>query len=220
MTHPWVETVDVIGMLTAVCDRMIASEELLARADREVGDGDHGQGMARGFRAARDYLHRATAASTPHQILVGVGTTLIGSMGGASGVVFGTLFRGARTSAFTGPLTVAAITGHLDAAVAEIQRRGGARAGDKTMLDAVLPAVEALRGQPAEIPVAQALCAAAEAAQAGAEATKAMTARHGKSATLGPRSLGHPDPGAISVALIFREMADWLTRHHLSPSTP
>lgn len=219
MSAPAIETTDVIGMLTAVCERMIASEDLLARADREIGDGDHGQGMARGFRAARDHLRHCPASASPHEVLVGVGTTLIESMGGASGVVFGTLFRGARTSSFAGPLTTAALADHLDAAVAEIQRRGGAQPGDKTMLDAVIPVVEALRKQSAETPVAQALKEAALAAEAGAAATRTMTARHGKSAALGLRSLGFPDPGAISVALIFREMADWLARHHMQTST-
>ena len=217
---PGLTTADTVDALIAVCHTMIASEDQLAKADREVGDGDHGQGIARGFTAVLGYL-RTVSASTPHEVLRGVGTTLIASMGGASGVVFGTMFGGSRSVTFDGDLTVMALAEHLGAAVAEIERRGGAAAGQKTMLDALIPAVDSLLSEPADSAVAPALTRAAEAAAEGAEATRDMVARFGKSATMGVRSLGFSDPGAISVALILGEMAASATRRTLSdtPST-
>jgi dihydroxyacetone kinase-like protein len=213
------DTAGVVDMLAAVCETVIASEDELGRADREIGDGDHGQTMARGFSAAREYLRTVPQESTPHTVLSGVGRALIASMGGASGVVFGTLFRGSLQVTFEGDLTTRTLADHLDAAVEEIQRRGRANAGEKTMLDALIPATVALRAEAVDTPIADALSRAAAIAREGAESTRNMVARHGKSATLGPRSLGFPDPGAISVALIFSEMADWLSRRTLSTST-
>jgi len=198
------------AMLLDVCARVVASEAMLGEADRRIGDGDHGLGMARGFGAAAERL-RALDATTADEVLATTSDALMRTMGGASGVVFGLLFRPAdRNAVSRRVLGVAELAAHFGAAREQIERRGGARVGDKTMLDALAPATDALRERAAcGDAVAQALRAAADAAHDGMEATRALIARHGKARTLGERALGFPDPGAISTALIFGAMAGW-----------
>ena len=137
---------------------------------------------------------------------------MISSMGGASGVVFGMMFIGAAKGApAVTELTEDVFIKMMKNALAAIQERGKAKAGDKTMVDALIPAIrsmeDSLSGRPPEDRgIAGLFLAAAEGAKAGAKATEDMVAKHGHSKTLGERSLGHPDPGAVSVYFIFDEM--------------
>jgi len=195
-------------MLRAVAEHVLASTERLTRADQAVGDGDHGIGMARGFEAAKTKL-AAEQPSTVDGTLRAVGMAIMGSTGGAAGAVFGTLFV-AAASACKGKeaLDAAVMAEAMQAALAAIQKRGGAKPGDKTMLDALAPAVEALQANKAGS-LAVALAAAADAARSGVEATRDMVAATGKARPLGTRSIGHPDPGAITTSLIFEAMTNY-----------
>lgn len=195
-------------MLRAVAEHVLASTERLTRADQAVGDGDHGIGMARGFEAANTKL-AAEQPSTVDGALHAVGIAIMGSTGGAAGAVFGTLFI-AAASACKGneALDTAVMAEAMQAALAAIQKRGGAKPGEKTMLDALAPAVEALQAHKTRSLVV-ALAAAADAARGGVEATRDMVASTGKARPLGARAIGHPDPGAITTSLIFEAMATY-----------
>ncbi len=214
-------------MLLAVCAEMIAAEESLCAADRAIGDGDHGIGMRRGFKAAHEMLEKldTDGAGGPAGVLAALGTSLIGEMGGASGVMFGLMFSAPRTSSthatpFLPPaapgqddgraMSVEEFAVYMRAGLETVMARGGARAGDKTMVDALLPAVHSLEVSAHEgRDWSRTLNEASAAAAEGAEATRALTARFGKARTLGERAVGHRDPGAISVSLIFAAMAEW-----------
>ena len=195
-------------MIVHVAHGMEASLDYLTDLDRAIGDGDHGLGMLHGFEAVRKDLGVKVHDSVG-KVLHGVGTSLLMSIGGASGAIFGTLFRGGAAS-LQGEtaLTSAGLARFLTDGLAAVQARGGAKPGDKTMIDALAPA--ARRAQElAAAPLSEALAAAAEAARQGVEDTKAMLASTGKAKTLGERSRGHPDPGAASMHLILKLMAEF-----------
>lgn len=189
----------VKARLLAVCDAMLASEERLTRADQAIGDGDHGVGMARGFSAAREALSTkpANTVGDPFKTL---GLTILMKAGGASGAVFGSFFTGMARPLGGTVLDAGGFTQALKDGLAAVQARGGAKAGDKTMLDALIPAIAAAEG---ETDLQAAMSAAAAAAEAGAAATADMIATTGKAKTLGERSRGHMDPGAISLSIIL-----------------
>lgn len=189
--------------LLAVCDAMLASEERLTRADQAIGDGDHGVGMARGFAAAREALTTRcpVTAGDPFKT---AGMAILMKAGGASGAVFGSFFT-AMGKGLTGTsLDAAGFVQGLRDGQAAVEARGGAKPGDKTMLDALAPAIAAAATQPA---LEVAMAAAARAAAEGAEGTAAMIATTGKAKTLGERSRGHMDPGAISLSIILNALA-------------
>lgn len=198
---------EVRQLFAHVARAVVASEDLLCEADRQIGDGDHGIGMRRGFAAVAERLP-GLGDSAPG-VVVEVGRTLLGEMGGASGVVFGLMFAGGA-AAPDAELGLAAFARMQRAALDQIMTRGGARPGDKTMVDALAPAVAALEAAAAgDRGWSAALADAAEAAAAGSAGTKDQQARFGKARTLGERSLGFPDPGSITVSIIYRAMADW-----------
>lgn len=196
-------------MLLAVADAIIASEAELSEADRRLGDGDHGLGMKRGMEAAKDKLQELDGSATVGENFGTMGMAMISSMGGASGIVFGSLFRvGAKTlkespEAFTSK----GLAALLQAASETVMKRGGAKPGDKTMLDALVPAAERA-AECAELPIVEALAQAADTAEKGRDASSALMATKGRAKTLGEESIGHPDAGACSVAIILRTMAD------------
>ena len=180
----------------------------LTQLDQEIGDGDHGENLARGFSAVLTKLH-AGEPETPAKVLSLVATTLISTVGGASGPLFGTAFLRASTAIgaateLDGTAVAAALVAARDGVVA----RGKAEVGDKTMIDALSPAAEAATGAAADgADVAGVLAAAAAAAAAGAEATKPMQAHKGRASYLGERSIGHVDPGAQSTAYLLASLA-------------
>jgi dihydroxyacetone kinase-like protein len=196
------------AMLVHVARGIEASEHELNDADRAVGDGDHGLAMARGFGAVRRELEGREPGAVD-ELLRAVGRTLLGSMGGASGIVFSTLFTKGASRVGEQELGSEALACFLADGLAGVEDRGRARPGDKTMVDALSPAAEKADELRAA-PLATALPAVAAGARAGAERTTAMVARTGKARTLGERSLGHPDPGALSVSLILRFMAEYV----------
>ena len=203
---------ETVEMLRHVCDGMIASEPVLTDADRAIGDGDHGLGMQRGFKAAREKLD-AGGFETIDKVFSGIGMALISSMGGASGAIFGTFFRnGGKAIAGCAAFGGAELASFLETGLEGVKSRGGAKGGDKTVIDALEPAAASAKGKPA---LSEAVEAAADAAEEGKEKTRDMVATTGKARTLGERSLGHPDPGAISATLILRFMGEYLDDERL-----
>ncbi|MFK3676261.1 dihydroxyacetone kinase subunit DhaL [Microbacterium sp. NPDC090218] len=180
----------------------------LTELDSAIGDADHGANMARGMSAVGEKL-AAGAPATVDELLKTVGMTLVSSVGGASGPLYGTFFLRMGMAAgavpeLDGPGLAAALRAGLDGIVA----RGKAEAGDKTMFDAMAPAVDALDAAlAADSSIADAVTAAAEAAAAGRDATLPLVARKGRASYLGERSAGHLDPGAASTAILFDTLA-------------
>jgi len=181
----------------------------LTQLDAAIGDADHGINLSRGFTAVLGALETANPA-TPGAILTLTGSTLISKVGGASGPLYGMAFRSAgKALGDTADVDLAGLAAALEAALAGVQRLGAAREGDKTMVDALAPATGAFSKAVAEgAPEADALAALADAAQAGAAATIPMQALKGRASYLGPRSVGHEDPGAASTALILSALRD------------
>ena len=170
--------------------------------DAAIGDGDHGTNMARGMATASTIV--LSPDTTTRQYLNQVGMALVSSVGGASGPLFGTFFLRVG-QLWQSPHSVSSIWQALKAGRDGIASRGRAKVGDKTMLDALCPAVEVLEHaamERDEEPSAS-LARAAAAARAGAEATRDMVARRGRAAHYGERSVGHIDPGAVSMAMIL-----------------
>jgi len=199
---------EVREMIVAVSRGMIASTDRLTQADKAIGDGDHGVGMARGFASVIEKVEGQEFTSIGH-LFKTVGTAILTSAGGAAGAVFGTLFRGAAENVGDrSVLTAALFSRMLLDGLRAVEDRGQAKPGDKTMIDALEPAaVESERQSSA--PFDEALTAIAEAARLGMEKTREMVATVGKAKTLGERSLGHPDPGALSMSLILEFMAEY-----------
>ena len=195
-------------MFLQVVRRMKASQALLTQADQAIGDGDHGVGMARGFEAVRRKLEGKSFASLA-ELTSAIGTTLMASIGGAAGAVFGTWFRGgAKGLGERQALDSEALSLWLWDGLQAVKARGKASPGDKTMVDALEPAALGAR-ECATAPLDVALTAVAEAARQGMERTREMVAAVGKARPLGERSLGHPDPGAVSTYLILTAMAEY-----------
>ena len=186
-----------------------AHKEQLTELDAALGDGDHGVNMDRGMSEVLLKLP-GLAPRDIGAVLNGVGMTLLSKVGGASGPLYGTFFmRFSKESSGKLELSGEEFLAGLAAGVLGIQQRGSAQLGEKTMVDALAPAVGALRGALAEggdLPAG--LQAAAAAAQAGAAATVAMQATKGRASYLGPRSVGHQDPGATSAALLVSTAAE------------
>lgn len=179
------------------------NRELLIDLDRQIGDADHGENMDRGFAAVLTALESAEC-STIADVMKIVAKTLMSTVGGAAGPLYGTAFLRAAKASATSELSAEGLCDFLAGGLDGIQTRGKAVAGEKTMVDAWLPAVEAARSAVAGgASAAQALSTAAEAARAGCDATLDMKATKGRASYLGERSIGHLDPGAYSSALIL-----------------
>ena len=193
--------VDVTSWMQEVASAVEAEATHLTQLDSAIGDGDHGVNMTRGFRAV---VEAVDGSQPPGKQLITAGKTLVSKVGGASGPLWGTALRRAGRSvgdapALDGPVLVAA----LDAALAGVVELGAAEPGDKTMVDALGPAVAALRtGVENGGDLGEAIASAAAAAEEGARSTVPMQARKGRASYLGERSVGHQDPGATSSALI------------------
>ena len=182
----------------------------LLTLDREIGDGDHGENMDRGFQAVLPKLDDLPAGSTPGDVLKLVATTLISTVGGAAGPLYGTAYlRAAAAAGDAVSLDGSAVAAMLAAGRDGVVARGKAEPGDKTMVDAWTPAVDAAEAAAADGGDASGvLDAAAAAAEAGAVATEPLVARKGRASYLGERSAGHRDPGAESSALLLRAAAE------------
>jgi len=179
----------------------------LVRLDTAIGDGDHGTNMDRGMKKAVEKLD-STDGGDIGADLKNIGMALVSSVGGAAGPLYGTLFLQMGTaSAGKSDLDLDGWTAAVEAGVKGVQARGKAEPGDKTMVDALLPAIDALRegGD-----LSEALNRSADAAEEGMKGTIPLEARKGRASYLGPRSIGHQDPGATSSYLLLRAAAETL----------
>jgi phosphoenolpyruvate---glycerone phosphotransferase subunit DhaL len=180
----------------------------LVQLDTAIGDGDHGTNLDRGMKKALEKLEGLQGADIG-ALLKTVAMALISSVGGAAGPLYGTLFlQMGNATAGQEELDLAGWAAAVEAGVKGVQARGKANPGDATMIDALLPAVEAL--QSADGDVGEALREAADAAEGGMKATIPMEAKKGRASYLGPRSVGHQDPGATSSYLLMRAAAETL----------
>ncbi len=193
-------------MMLQVADAIIEAEPMLSQADRDLGDGDHGLGM----KAVKVQLGGLDPACV-EQVFVATGTAMMTSMGGASGAIFGTVYR-AGGKALNGreSFDSEGLALLLEAALEGVMKRGGAKPGDKTMIDAVAPAAAKAR-ESVGLSIQEALIAVAAAAEAGKEASKGMIAQFGRAKTLGEACLGFPDAGACSVVIMLSTMRDYAT---------
>jgi len=176
----------------------------LTELDAAIGDADHGSNMDRGMQAAVAALDE-TPPATAGALFTKVGMTLVSTVGGASGPLFGTFFLRMGTSfGDVGTASPQELAAALRAGLGGVVARGKAEPGDKTMYDALAPAVDALEGAlPEQSPLAAGLKVARDAAAAGRDATTPMVARKGRASYLGQRSVGHQDPGATTVSLLL-----------------
>jgi dihydroxyacetone kinase-like protein len=196
--------VDVSEWMREVAVAVEAEASHLTQLDSAIGDGDHGVNLTRGFRAVNEALAAQDGGQPPGKLLIAAGKTLVSTVGGASGPLWGTALRRAGRAVGDAPvLDGAALAAGLQAALDGVVELGAAEPGDKTMVDALGPAVVTLGERlGAGDELAGALEAAAAAAEEGARATVPMQARKGRASYLGERSIGHQDPGATSTALI------------------
>ncbi|MEY9894981.1 dihydroxyacetone kinase-like protein [Catenulispora sp. MAP5-51] len=191
--------------MRAVATAMDLHKNRLTQVDSAIGDADHGVNMQRGFTAVVAALDGYEAENVG-DVLVKTGTTLISSVGGAAGPLYGTFFRTAGKQLTAPTADGGELASALGAGLRGLQKLGAAVPGDKTMVDALMPALAAFDS---EAPAAAA-AKAADAAEAGMRGTIPMQARKGRASYLGARSVGHQDPGATSAALIFRALVEVL----------
>ena len=197
-------------MLIFVAQSRIENEPLLTKVDSAIGDGDHGTGMSLGMEKAAAQL-KIAAAQDVAGLFQTVGMTMLNCMGGASGVIFATMFFGGASEAKgETELTLPILYRVLNKAKEQIMKRGKAQQGDKTMLDALCPAVEAIAAH-ADDDMLVGLQAAESAAQVGMESTKNYVAKFGRAKSLMERSIGYQDAGATSVWLIFSAMHQFIS---------
>ena len=199
---------DVLDWITAVAAVLDENKDHLTQLDSAIGDADHGMNMSRGFRAVLGKLP-TIGDKDIGTIFKTVGMTLVSTVGGAAGPLYGTFFMQAgAASAGKQELAATDWSTALEAAINGVMMRGKAVLGDKTMIDSLTPALEALKAAIAEQqPLATALERSAQAAEQGMLATIPLVARKGRASYLGERSAGHQDPGATSSYLILKTAA-------------
>lgn len=194
------------AMLLAISKRLRAQAETLNQLDSALGDGDHGSSISAAFAAV---VQSMAALEQPSfsDIWMMTARTLMNRMGGASGALFGTFFlKGVDMTKGKDSLNKADMDSILQAGLASVKRRGKAERGDKTMVDALQPAVEAFCASETYRAAWQ---KAAVAARQGAESTRGLLARHGRAKFIGERTLGHQDAGAATIALIFEAIHEY-----------
>jgi phosphoenolpyruvate---glycerone phosphotransferase subunit DhaL len=214
LTEATVQSDTIAAWMAEIGAAVRAQRDQLTQLDAAIGDGDHGTNMVRGFDAVEKALAAQGEDIPPGQLLITCGKTLVSTVGGASGPLWGSALRRAgRSLGDAAEIDGSALAAALDAALAAIKELGAAVVGDKTIVDALEPASAALRtalrgGQP----LSRAVEAAAAAAEEGARATVPLQARKGRASYLGERSIGHQDPGATSTALIMRALERAVSR--------
>jgi dihydroxyacetone kinase-like protein len=197
----------LLRVLETFADRIHERRDELTQLDSAIGDADHGINMDRGFTAVRGKLGELADADLG-AISKAVGMTLISTVGGASGPLYGTLFlRLASALGQTTSVTTLELGEALDAALEGVRMRGKAEPDDKTMVDAMAPAVDAFHAA-ADDGIGAALSAAATAAAAGRDRVTPLVARKGRASYLGERAMGHQDPGATSTTILFESLRD------------
>lgn len=200
--------------LDAVAAAIIAQKDYLTDLDRQIADGDHGINMARGFQAAMDAVEEMDDTTKPGPVLETIGKAFIHNVGGAAGPLYGTGFiKAAAVCDENTKLNVASFEKLLGAAIAGIEKRGHAKKGDKTMLDALIPIHACFLPENAEgKTLFEVLQDASHAAKEGVDYTKTIAARRGRASLVGERSIGHEDPGAVSSMLMYRALYNFLRK--------
>ncbi len=200
--------------LDAVAAAIIAQKDYLTDLDRQIADGDHGINMARGFQAAMDAVEEMDDTTKPGPVLETIGRAFIHNVGGAAGPLYGTGFiKAAAVCDEDTNLNVASFEKLLGAAIAGIEKRGHAKKGDKTMLDALIPIHACFLPENAESKTLfEVLQDASHAAKEGVDYTKTIAARRGRASLVGERSIGHEDPGAVSSMLMYRALYNFLRK--------
>ena len=205
------DLIDTIEMVKQIASSIIDSEPLLTDADRNLGDGDHGLGMERGMKAVIEKIE-SSSFNQISDVFKSAGMAMMSSMGGASGALFGTLFRnGGKALDGEENLNSEGLKSFLNAANEGVKSRGGASPGDKTMIDALEPAAQ-VASENISLPLYELISQVSQAADRGKEESKDMIATMGRAKTLGERSLGHPDAGACSVAIILKSMSEFINQ--------
>lgn len=201
---------DTRNMLLYIADKIIANKPYLTEIDSAIGDGDHGIGMAGGMQKAKKKLLKMAGEENAYQLFETAGQAMLMSMGGASGVIFGSLYlAGAKGMDPKSVITSKDLADMEKKSLEAIQERGGAQVGDKTMVDALSPAVDALAAN-ADKGLLEMLKAAEASAKQGVEDTKKYVAKFGRAKSLLERAIGHQDAGATSVYLIFQGMREFV----------
>ncbi len=201
---------DTRNMLLYIADKIIAKKSYLTEIDSAIGDGDHGIGMAGGMHKVKNKLLKMKGEENAYQCFETAGQAMLMSMGGASGVIFGSLYlAGAKGMEGKSEILAEDLARMERKSLRAIQERGGAKVGDKTMVDALYPAVEALEKN-YEQGLLEMLKAAEEAARKGVEDTKKYVAKFGRAKSLLERAIGYQDAGATSVYLIFQGMREYV----------
>jgi phosphoenolpyruvate---glycerone phosphotransferase subunit DhaL len=197
-------------LVSRALEDIIENRERLNELDRALGDGDHGTTIARGAKSAIDALREAHPVTT-NEVFVLAGRAMMKSMGGASGVLFGMFFQGAKACPDSQVLDTSTLLSFAKSGLDNLQQKTKAKVGDKTMLDAIVPAIDALTQEALDAkPLPAALQHAAEAAEQGAQSTIGLQARFGRARTLGERAASAQDPGATSVSLFLAGLAKHL----------
>jgi phosphoenolpyruvate---glycerone phosphotransferase subunit DhaL len=204
MTEP-TSAVVFTAWIDAFADSVADGEAMLTELDAAIGDADHGGNMVRGLAAAREAVGALDPSASAGERAKAVGMALVGKVGGASGPLYGTFFIRMAAAIGDADGSVAAWATALRAGLEGIQARGKAEPGDKTMIDALVPAIDAFEAAGDDL--AAATAAAAAGAARGRDATTELVARKGRASYLGERSAGHTDPGAASTALMFESLA-------------
>lgn len=201
----------LVAWLSRFTQLVTENRSYLTELDSAIGDADHGSNMARGMAAVMEKT-AAAPSSAVDELFKLVGMTLVTSVGGASGPLYGTFFlRFGTTAGAVTELDSAGLAAALRAGLGGIVARGKAELGDKTMFDAMSPAVDAFDAETAAgADLAAGAAGAAAAAAAGRDATEPLVARKGRASYLGDRSAGHLDPGATSTAFLFQSLAEAL----------
>ena len=201
-----------LAWIRGIASAVRREADQLTQLDAAIGDADHGVNMQRGFNAVETALDGADFP-TVGAVLVKTGTTLVSNVGGASGPLYGSAFRAAGKQLTEPTATSEQLLAALRAGLDAVQKLGAAHLGDKTMIDAFSPALDAFeKALRSGADLATATRTAAGAAEEGMRATIPMVARKGRASYLGLRSQGHQDPGATSTALIFRTLAEAVAR--------
>jgi len=203
---------ELIQILTEINKKIAENREYLTQLDSAIGDADHGINMSKGFKAVVDRISQMKDKDCG-SILKTTGMTLVSTVGGASGPLYGTAFmKAGQVVGSKTELNFDDFISLLEAALEGIKLRGKAQKGEKTIVDSLEPAVEAIKEHKKQ-GEAIALKRAVEAAKEGMEYTKKIIARKGRASYLGERSLGHQDPGATSCYLMLKTVVDWITEN-------
>jgi phosphoenolpyruvate---glycerone phosphotransferase subunit DhaL len=211
-----IEYDDIVSMLYGMVEIIKREHQRLSQLDSISGDGDHGTTMTRAMKLVSKAIEQQENKNIKN-LLESISWNILGVDGGATGPLLGTLFKGMAEFLEEGrPLTVSVFSQMFENGLTLIEKITKARAGDKTMMDALVPAVISLKeSAQKERDFLDTLKTAAEAAKKGAETTESLVARFGRAKNLGEKTLGHPDPGAISMALLFEGFNEGLKRRRL-----